>query len=221
MGEAKRKNKNPSFLRDFKPKSKVTMTVVIICIAAIVVIDFVNRSGNSPLSHFEPSRSKGNPNAEMKIVEFADFQCSHCAQGAKVLREYLKNYPDNIYLTLKYYSLGQRHSNTSAIYAECAARQNQFWPFHDLLFDRQAQWRTLFDPVPTFRAMAKEVSINVDKLSACVQRQDVRAVIGEEKQLGDSFNVKSTPTYFVNEEVVVGVEQLKKRLEAHFNTNGS
>ena len=35
--------------------------------------------------------------------------------------------------------------------------------------------------------------------------------------LGESHFVKSTPTYFINDEIVVGVEEMSKTLEAFFD----
>jgi protein-disulfide isomerase len=195
--------------------SKPLVTAVII-VAAIVLIGGIkyfkwNQAGAGKTAL---ARVIGNPNAPVKIVEYVDFQCPACASGAADLKKYLSTFPDKIYLEVKYYPLGgHMHALTAAKFVECAAREGKFWPYSELVFERQAQWRDLFDSYPVFEAIAKEVGLDHEKMQACVASDDVREKVLKEKDEGTSLGVKSTPTYFVNGQMMVGPKPMKEAVE--------
>jgi len=216
MGEQKRKGKKSKGTK--RSKSTITTVVIVLCIVVIGVADFISRSKNSPLTKFESARSKGNQDASLRILEFIDFQCSECARGSKLLQTFISQYHDRIFLAVKYYPLGELNSMISALYGECAARQNKFWPMHDRLFELQAQWRTLRKVKPFLTSIATAIPLNMIEFEACLERGDVRSVVSGERMLGESHFVKSTPTYFINDVIVVGVEAMRKVLDRHFNS---
>ena len=102
---------------------------------------------------------------------------------------------------------------TSALWAQCAARQDKFWIMHDLLFDRQPQWQTLPDPEFFFRTLAGQSGLDTAALESCVRDPRTREVVMADKLLGESRFIRSTPTYFINGKMTVGVEALRNKLE--------
>jgi len=215
MGEAKRK-KGKLFGGLRFTKGKFTTTLIVIGIVLIGVADYYHRSQNSPLTNFVPERTKGNPDAPLKILEFIDLQCPQCARGSSVLKEYMAQYPDGIYLSIKFFPLGELNSTISALYGECAAQQNKFWEFHDLAFEQQSRWRSELRIRRYFNNFVKEINLDGDQLSTCVESKDAQKKILAEKTLGESHFVRSTPTYFINEEMVVGAYELDKFLKEFF-----
>jgi len=153
----------------------------------------------------------------LRILEFVDFQCPECARGSKLIRSYILRYPKSIFLAVKYYPLGELNSMVSALYGECAAQQGKFWQMHDSLFDRQRQWRTLREASSFLNGIARDAHLNINELELCMKGDDAQSVISAERMLGESHFVKSTPTYFVNDEMVVGVEALREQLEVFFD----
>lgn len=105
----------------------------------------------------------------------------------------------------------------SAYYGECAARQEKFWPMHDQLFELQDQWRKLRTVKPFLNSIAGGIPLDMNELEICLDQSNVHSVVSGERMLGESHFVKSTPTYFINDEIVVGVEEMSKSLEAFFN----
>lgn len=82
---------------------------------------------------------KGNPEAPVAIVEYTDFQCKFCQSFVKqTLPELDAKYfaTGKVQLVLRNLPLEQIHPDAmnAAKAAECAGRQNKFWPMHDLLF---------------------------------------------------------------------------------------
>ena len=199
-----------------KKNSKILLTLLVIALSAgvICVLKTTLYSPFIEKKNVAPARLKGNPNAPIKIIEYMDFQCPACATGSLFLSEVIKKHPDKISMEVKYYPIGSihRHAYTSAGYAQCAASQGKFWGFHDLLLQRQAQWKDLPNAQSFFDGIAKEAQVDLTKLQACPQDDKIDQVITAEKEQGNRRGVKSTPTYFVNGVMIVGPKALKDEL---------
>ena len=124
--------------------------------------------------------------------------------------------PKIIRLEMKYYPF-QMHSHAylAARYAECATRQNKFWEMHDHLIDQQKAWSILADAKPAFDEMAKKENMDFNSLNLCLEDLKVSQIILEDKEEAVKLGVRSTPSYFVNGNLVVGLKALQKELTPH------
>ncbi len=176
---------------------------------------FIHKSPPTNKESRSQVRAKGNPSAPYRIVEFIDFECPACAAGAKYLKDVMEKNKSLIYLEMKYYPLERihRHAFLSAMYAECALRQGKFWAFYDQLIDQQPKWRQLGDATPAFVSMARKVGLDLQRLDACLQDPSTREAVEKTRAEGRRRQVRSTPTYFVNGQMVVGLRNLKGILE--------
>lgn len=196
--------------------SKAKITIFIIVLGAAVVLGAKFFGGIVPhgMRPLADARGKGNKNAPIHITEFIDLECSACARGAKYLTQIMVEHPAAIRLEVKYYPLqSHRHGLLAARYTECAARQGKFWSFHDALLERQANWSRLMDAAPAFAIIARDVALDTGRLTACLNDKSVDAVIEQNRLEGSRRGVKSTPTYYVNGKMVVGVQSLEPELE--------
>jgi protein-disulfide isomerase len=168
--------------------------------------------------NLQTARAKGNPQARVKIVEFIDFQCPACAYGVTYLKTFFDQHPNDLYIQVRYFPLTNMHHHAmiSALYSECAARQGKFWELDDLMIPQQSQWAQLISPEPVFQGMAEQVGMNIDQLNACVASDAARKVINDEKSMGQSLGISSTPTYFINGKMVVGSKSLQDELKTYF-----
>ncbi|MDE2008596.1 MAG: thioredoxin domain-containing protein [Candidatus Omnitrophica bacterium] len=166
----------------------------------------------------QEARAEGNPNARVKIVEFVDFQCPACAWGLEYLKIFLARHPQDLYIQVRYFPLTSLHHHAliSALYSECAARQGKFWALDNLMIPQQAQWAQLINPQPVFDAMARQVGMDMNRLSACLTSNSAHKVINDEKSMGQSLGITSTPTYFINNKMVVGTKSLQEELKKYF-----
>ena len=192
--------------------------VIILVLAGLITGAKIFMSHKITPINMQMARAKGNPDARVKIVEFVDFQCPACAFGMNYLKTFFSQHPGDIYLQVKYFPLTNMHHHAmiSALYSECAARQGKFWALDDLMIPQQSQWAQLADPQPVFQAMAAQVGMNIDQLNACLASDDARKVINDEKSLGQSLGIVSTPTYFINNKMVVGTKSLEDELKTYF-----
>ena len=197
---------------------QLTGLVIVLVLVGLVIGVKTFLSSKKNQINVQLARSKGNPQARVKIVEFIDFQCPACAYGIKYLKTAFDKHPNDIYLQVKYFPLTNmhRHAMISALYSECAARQGKFWALDDLMIPQQSQWAQLISPEPVFQAMAQQAGVNIDQLNTCLTSDDARRVINDEKSFGQSVGILSTPTYFINGKMVVGTKSLQDELKSYF-----
>ena len=197
-----------------KPSKKLLTCLVVIIVVLLGSILKIVFKPSTGIKAEVGSRVKGNPEAPVKIVEFADFQCPACANGAKLIKELFQKYPDSIRLEMKYFPLLNIHKNTflATHYAECAARQGSFWAYHDLLFERQKIWSEMIDPKDAFEQFARELKLDPNQLKACLGDKSVDVLITKFKGEGNLAGVKSTPTYFVNGQMIVGSKTIQDEI---------
>ena len=154
------------------------------------------------------SPSLGTPGAKVVIVVFTDYQCPHCRELAKSLREnLLKNYPSDVRLYLKEFPLEAIHpwAKTAAIAGRCVYRQDAqaFWDYHDFVFDGQDSL-TLDNLKAKVLEWAATKSLDTIQLGACIDTRategEVNRTIAEARALG----VNQTPSLFINGRPLTG-----------------
>ena len=89
--------------------------------------------------------SAARGDGSVTIVEYSDFQCPFCKQAKLTIDQVLKDYSGKVKLVYKHYPLDQIHPNArrAAEASACVGDSGKFWEFHDMLFDKQAEWSNL------------------------------------------------------------------------------
>ncbi|MCK5259765.1 MAG: thioredoxin domain-containing protein [Candidatus Omnitrophica bacterium] len=202
-------------------KRTTTLLVILVCVTSVYATKTLIQQFRKGGSTATNARMKGKKDAPIKIVEFIDFQCPACAFGAAYLKEMFEKYPEAIRVEVKHYPLKMhRHGLLSSRYAECAARQGKFWPFQDMLLARRSNWQRLADADPVFAQIADDSGLDEQKLKACLKDPTIDEAIKKDKEEGGALGVKSTPTYFVNEKMVVGKKSLDAAIMRLLEKNG-
>ena len=200
-------------------KGGIAVFIIGVAIAVIVVLKLIQVAGSSGVTvDSVAARTQGPEQAKVKIVEFIDFECPACAFGAQKLKEYVTHNPDDLRLEIKYYPLlnAHHHALQVASYVECISRQGRFWPFFDALMPVQSQWSQLVNAEGIFGQLALGAGADMKKLKSCLSSDNVSTTIMNEKSVGRSLGVQSTPTYFVNKKMVVGTKSLIEELNNYF-----
>jgi len=199
--------------KNLKPSKKIITLIIVISAVAVILILKCSLFSKSNSAAIEDFRTKGNPDAPIKIIEYLDFQCPSCAYASKVIKEQMSSHPDLIHVTLRHFPLSMhRHGVLASTYVECAARQNKFWEFHDKTFENQDAWKKLSDARPAFELIALDLQLNIKKLNSCLRDVSISEIIESHKQEGKAKGVRSTPSLFINGELLVGVNTLPQKL---------
>lgn len=147
----------------------------------------------------------GTADAPITIIEFSDFECPYCKRGLPILKELLTAYPGKLKLVYRDFP-GPNHPQAlpAAEAAQCAAEQNQFWKYHDALFNTQDP-RTLWN----FSALAEEIGLQPSQFNACMKEHRYREEVLSDLRDGLDIHIASTPTFFINGRPLVGAQPLE------------
>lgn len=152
--------------------------------------------------------SLGPKTARLTIVEFSDFQCPYCRQGADALTAIAKAYPNDVRVVFKQFPLESHSQAAIAAEASLAAHaQGKFWPMHDRIF---ANPRALTEA--NFQAWAAEFGLDTLRFTRDLTSHKYQAQVQAETREGLDAGVEGTPTVFLNGRPYRGavtVEELK------------
>ncbi|MHA1523306.1 MAG: DsbA family protein [Alphaproteobacteria bacterium] len=147
----------------------------------------------------------GEVNAPVTIIEYASMTCPHCAAFhtgtyPELKEKYIET--GKARLIFREYPIGNL-AVAAAMLARCVDRQ-KFFPFIDALFQKQQVWVT-DNPVAPLKEMAKQVGISEENFDKCLSNQTILSGIREvATRANKEFEVNSTPTFFVNGEILLG-----------------
>ncbi len=152
----------------------------------------------------------GRPDAPVKIVEFADFECPGCGIFAAVTEpDVRKRIVDAGLASFTFYDYPlPQHKNSQAAHnaAACAADQNKFWEMHDRIFATQDQWNTQAadNPKPFLEKYAEDLGLDMKAWNSCFDSRKHQGRIMANMAEGDRFHVGSTPTFIINDKSYPG-----------------
>ncbi len=195
------------------------VAIAVICVGVVFVVKTLKPNPEELLKKRIAERSVGDPKAPVWVTEYFDYQCPPCGTAHAVLGDWMASHPGKIYLQLRYYPIPKHpYALKAAIHAECAARQEgKFFKFHDALFDHQAEWAQESYPELKFLMYAQEAGLELNRWDACTKDPEVEKFVNEERAKADSLGVKITPSFFVNDKMVVGTKALVEELDAVTN----
>lgn len=150
----------------------------------------------------------GDPDAPVQVLVFSDFTCPACRNYTTIMEPRIKQeYVERGLIRYIYYDFplgGQaahRHSFIAARAARCAADQDMFWEYHDILFGRQGEWAlSRTPPIDNLIEYAGMLQgIDVGAFEQCLRSERHADVVTANRMLGDQLGVPGTPTVFVGQ----------------------
>ncbi|TDP63665.1 thioredoxin domain-containing protein [Bradymonas sediminis] len=134
------------------------------------------------------------------IVAFSDFQCPFCKKVTPTIAQLEDAYGDKIRVVFKQLPLAfHREAKPAARAALAAHAQGKFWEMHDLLFERQAEFRDHSDDFEAFATgLANELNLDVAKFKKAYHSESVEAQIERDIALAAKVGSRGTPYFWIN-----------------------
>lgn len=134
----------------------------------------------------------GNPDADVTIVQFFDYNCGFCKQAAPVIASALQS-DNNIRVIYREFPILTEVSSYAAKASLASRSQGKFEEFHAALMDSNG-------PLEEFSVLkiAQEVGLDVDVLTRDMQDQSVYEHLRASQDIADFYGIKGTPTFSVN-----------------------
>jgi protein-disulfide isomerase len=152
--------------------------------------------GDSPNTH---------PKAKVTLVEFSDFQCPFCKKATETVQALKKKYGSKLNVVFKQYPLPfHNHAAKAAEAALCANDQGKFWQLHDQMFIDQSKLA-----VADIKTSAKKLGLNMAKFEKCLDSSAKSGEVKSNINEGQDVGVKSTPTFYINGQLLSGAQPLE------------
>lgn len=215
-----------------RKKSSSNLTLIFIIAAfAVVAVGMIILSTYKPkakvvvpeqeLALVRNGLSMGNPDAKIKVFEFADFQCPACASYWSSLEPYIiENYINKglVYFTYAPFSfLGQGtawdESVKSAEAAYCANDQGKFWEFRNFIYANHNGENGGVYTRDFLIAFAENLSLDIDEFTTCFDSEKYAEQVQADNAFANTQGATFTPSFLIGDQVI-GANDLITTLDA-------
>lgn len=168
--------------------------------------------------------SEGPANAPVTVLEFADFQCSHCRKAFAMVTRGLSN-NKNVRVAFRHLPL-PKHERAlpAAVAAEAAGRQGKFWPMYGLLFDPKIPEEDAGDALSDafFLQCARRIGLDMARFRKDVKDPALAKIVQDDAAAASENRIHSTPSFLVRDaqgkvSLVTGGTELKAILSEKAN----
>ena len=152
--------------------------------------------------------------AQITVVEYADYACSHCISLANDINDIYNKYGDKVRFIYRHYNVGFTYSGVTAKLAEAAyvaGGEDAYWKMQDQLFNDSTWYQGAYmDDVALddkIRSYADAVGVDGQALVDAYHdsaNNGIDAKISRDESLAGQANVSGTPTVFIDKESVSG-----------------
>ena len=159
----------------------------------------------------------GNQNAEISIVEFGDYQCTFCYKFHQNTLNIIKfDYIDSGKINYVYrdFPLNGYDSILAAEATYCANDQENYWQYHNLLFENWAGENTGWITMNSLTQFAIDLKLDTNEFKNCLTSHKYYQKVIDNENYAKKININATPSFLIfnNEEVIriIGAQQLDK-----------
>jgi protein-disulfide isomerase len=167
-----------------------------------------------------PDMALGPANASVTITEYASMTCPHCAAFNEAVFPKIKSaYIDSgkVRYVFREFPLDIKAAAGSML-ARCIAKEDagKYFAVIDMLFKQQNDWVTK-NTTETLTRIGKQAGLSQQAVEACLKDQALLdKIAADQKFASDVLKVNSTPTFFVNGEMIKGetsFEEFDKKIK--------
>ena len=161
--------------------------------------------------------SQGPEDAQVTIVEYGDYNCPSCQRYHQlgIIDRVLDAYPGQVRFVFRHFPIITADSPRLAEAAECAADQDAFWRFHNVLY---AEAPTRPGDMTVF---AERLGLDVEAFTACLEGRWYADLIEAQMRDAFGFGFRGTPSFRVNGQALAGppgYDQLVAMIEGLLET---
>jgi protein-disulfide isomerase len=163
------------------------------------------------------SPTTGPASAPITIVEFADFECPHCALVAPMLDKVVEQRRSEVLFAFKFYPLPSHpHGELAARAAIAAWRQNRFWEMHHALFENRDHLEQ-----SDIDGYAKALRLDLSRFHADMQSPETTARIERDRKSGEDLMISGTPSIFINGRLWDGFQDISEWITVELSGMGA
>jgi protein-disulfide isomerase len=139
----------------------------------------------------------GNPDGDVTIVEFFDYNCGYCKRAVPALQAVLENDP-NIRVVFREFPILSEGSVVASRAALASRKQGKYEEFHWALMGARG-----LDENSVLQ-LAAQIGLDVEQLQADMQAPEIDEHIATSRELADALKFTGTPAFVIGDNAVPG-----------------
>ncbi|MFA5898703.1 MAG: DsbA family protein [Hyphomicrobium sp.] len=152
----------------------------------------------------------GNPNGDITVVEFFDYNCGYCKRGLHDIIKLVDSDP-KVRVVFKELPILSKGSEEASRVAIAAGQQGKYWEMHRAMLEAKGVMNEA-----NALAIASKLGLDIDKLKKDMSSPEVDAEIKKSEALAKKMGVNGTPHFLVGDRAIPGApEDLYEQLEKH------
>ncbi|MBA2125862.1 disulfide bond formation protein DsbA [Hyphomicrobium methylovorum] len=140
----------------------------------------------------------GDPNGDITIVEFFDYNCSYCKKGMSDVQKLIET-DKRVRVVFKELPVLSKGSEEASKVALAARRQGKYWDFHQAMFAHKG-----IANEASALAIAERIGLDMQRLKQDMASDMIADEIRVSKLLSDKLNVVGTPHFLVGDKSLAG-----------------
>ena len=211
----------------------VCLVIFVVAVVGIMISSTLPQAVGKILTPVPITRSQaklnamGDPNAPVKMIEYADFQCPFCknfkdATEALIIETYVNT--GRMYFEYYPVVVAGAESERAGESAYCASDQGKFWEMHDILYANQGAENSGAMKDARITAFAESIGLDMTKFNDCFTSGKYKDKIAQNGQdalkniqaasnfadvvANDHYSTSgySTPSFLINNQLVAGAK---------------
>ena len=157
----------------------------------------------------------GNPNGEIIIVEFFDYNCGYCRRAFKTIMNLIAD-NNAVKVVMRELPILGDASVFTAKASLASQKQQKYEEFHVVLMNNRSR-----NTEKSVLKIAKKIGMDIDQLQLDMNSSFVLDHIEESQKLSESLGISGTPAFVFGEKIVPGAIDLQamKDLVAQIASN--
>ena len=161
-----------------------------------------------------PDMALGPKDAAVTITEYASMTCPHCAAFTEQVFPKIKEAfidTNKIRFVFREFPLDIKAAAGSML-ARCIAKEDsgKYFAVIDMLFKQQNDW-VMKDTAATLTRIGKQAGLSQQAVEECLKDQALLdKIAADQKYANEVLKVNSTPTFFINGEMLKGEQSFEE-----------
>jgi protein-disulfide isomerase len=144
----------------------------------------------------------GNPQGDVTMVEFFDYNCGFCKRALSDMLDLLKSDPKLRIVLKEFPVLGEASVETARVAVAVRMQDKtgkKYLDFHQKLFANRGQLGRA-----QALAAAKDSGLDMARLEKDMASDEIKASLEESFKLAESMGLSGTPSYVVGSDILIG-----------------
>lgn len=142
--------------------------------------------------------SIGNPEADVTVIEFFDYNCGYCRRAVPDIQKMLKE-DKNVRFVFKEMPILSQTSHEIAKWSLAAHEQGKYFEYHAALMSKRGA-----NNAENFKKIAKGLGLDPDQLEKDAKSEKVAKDLEKSIQIAREIGVRGTPAFIIDGELYPG-----------------